>query len=335
MIEVAESQTYYYHYDGLGSVVALSDSSGDTVQTYEYSVYGQVAVEDINHPNPYMFAGRRFDIEIGLYYNRARYYNPYTGRFLQTDPIGYGGGMNLYAYCGNSPIGRTDPSGLIWSTENPDVWIDEDDTMFGVSASLVNVVLELYRREGWDIPDDAALEAMQTQFENDIAAQAGADSVDSYLDVADDVLNAYLEQNDPDNVLPRYAIREYNDESGDVWDHIEIYNNIANNNIVSVLGPVVYIGSDQGWNHAVTLLSIHDGIVFPDCDDSDSVSCGRFHYLWIDPEDYYEPDQVQSVSYNEARERSSKQESWDHLFLVPIDWCPRHRCYKDKCPVAH
>jgi len=95
MIELAESETYYYHYDALGSVVALSDSSGDTVQTYQYSVFGQVAVEDIDHPNPYMFAGRRFDIEIGLYYNRARYYNPYMGRFLQTDPIGYGGGMGF------------------------------------------------------------------------------------------------------------------------------------------------------------------------------------------------------------------------------------------------
>ena len=113
MIEVADANaTYYYHFDALGSVVALSDAAGDTVQTYEYSVYGEVAVEDANHPNPYMFAGRRYDIEIGLYYNRARYYNPFTGRFLQADPIVYGAGMNMYRYCSNNPLNLIDPSGL-------------------------------------------------------------------------------------------------------------------------------------------------------------------------------------------------------------------------------
>ena len=93
--------------------MALSDSSGNTVETYEYSVYGEVAVEDANHTNPYMFAGVRYDIEIGLYYNRARYYNPFTGRFLQTDRVGYQAGMNLYRYCGNNPLNFVDPSGLI------------------------------------------------------------------------------------------------------------------------------------------------------------------------------------------------------------------------------
>ena len=114
MIDVADSNAvYYYHYDGLGSVVALSDSAGDTVQTYEYSVYGQVAAEDPEFLiNPYMFTGRRFDLETGLYYYRARYYNPHIGRFMQTDPVGYADGINWYLYCGNNPLGFVDPYGL-------------------------------------------------------------------------------------------------------------------------------------------------------------------------------------------------------------------------------
>jgi len=58
-----------------------------------------------------MFTGRRFDIEIGLYYNRARYYDPFMGRFLQMDPTGYSDGMNVYLYCMNNPLNLVDPSG--------------------------------------------------------------------------------------------------------------------------------------------------------------------------------------------------------------------------------
>jgi len=115
MIEISGGSQvyYYYHFDGLGSVVALTNSAGNTIQTYEYTVYGEVAAEDPNHPNPFLFTGRRFDIETGLYYYRARYYNPYIGRFLQADPVGYGDGINWYAYCGNNPLAFVDPSGTL------------------------------------------------------------------------------------------------------------------------------------------------------------------------------------------------------------------------------
>ena len=111
-LSLSNGAVYYYHYDALGSVVALSDADGDTVQVYEYDVYGQVAASDPNHPNPFLFTGRRYDTETGLYYYRARYYNPTIGRFLQTDPIGYGDGMNMYAYCRNNGVRFVDPWGL-------------------------------------------------------------------------------------------------------------------------------------------------------------------------------------------------------------------------------
>jgi len=114
MIDVNDSNAvYYYHFDGLGSVIALTNSSGSVVNLYEYSVYGEVSASDPNHPNRFLFTGREFDKDTGLYYYRARYYNPYIGRFLQTDPSGYGADLNLYRYCENNPLTLIDPMGTL------------------------------------------------------------------------------------------------------------------------------------------------------------------------------------------------------------------------------
>jgi RHS repeat-associated protein len=134
MIEAAGSYagTYYYHFDALGSVVGLTNASGTTVEVYEYDVYGRVGATDASHPNRILFTGREYDKETGLYYYRARYYNPQIGRFLQTDPIGYGDGMNWYRYCGNSPINGTDPLGQeFWEYWRTKAWQNKDRVATG------------------------------------------------------------------------------------------------------------------------------------------------------------------------------------------------------------
>lgn len=66
-----------------------------------------------SNKTPPRYTAQRWDTESGLYYYRTRYYSPSLGRFLTTDPIGYGDGLNVYAYVGNDPVNSNDPSGLL------------------------------------------------------------------------------------------------------------------------------------------------------------------------------------------------------------------------------
>jgi RHS repeat-associated protein len=160
MIEAAGSYagTYYYHFDALGSAVALTNSSGNTVEVYEYDVYGRVGASDPNHPNRFMFTGREFDKETGLYYYRARYYNPQIGRFLQTDPVGYDAGMNVYRYCSNNPLGLRDPFGRdptdyndmndIWDSNSIyDAWIPDSESAEAAAKRKTQEIIEAVEKD--------------------------------------------------------------------------------------------------------------------------------------------------------------------------------------------
>ncbi len=100
--------------DRQGSVLAVVDPVAGTVAAaYEYDAFGQVTQVSGALNQPYGYTGREYDIETGLYYYRARSYDPAVGMFLQTDPIGFAGGdLNIYAYVGNDPFNWSDPSGL-------------------------------------------------------------------------------------------------------------------------------------------------------------------------------------------------------------------------------
>jgi RHS repeat-associated protein len=99
----------YLHADRLGSIIAFTNSSGVTLEKDTYDPFG---VQGTTNTSRFQFTGQMYLPELGLYYYKARFYNASIGRFMQTDPVGYGADLYLYAYGSNDPTNRIDPSGL-------------------------------------------------------------------------------------------------------------------------------------------------------------------------------------------------------------------------------
>ncbi len=103
----------YYEADGLGSVTSLTDSSGSAVAAYTRDNFGKALTTADTIGNRFRYTAREWDDETGLYYYRARYYDPVLGRFITEDPTGVGGSISPFAYTDNNPLRWTDPFGLI------------------------------------------------------------------------------------------------------------------------------------------------------------------------------------------------------------------------------
>lgn len=99
----------YYHSDGLGSTRELTDSTSKLASSYQYDAFGAIRKQTGTVENDFLYTGQQFDPETGLYYLRARYYDPEIGRFITKDPIPQ---LNLFTYANNSPINFYDPSGM-------------------------------------------------------------------------------------------------------------------------------------------------------------------------------------------------------------------------------
>lgn len=117
---------YFAHTDRLGNMIALTDSAKNVYRAYQYDPWGnhlafQCCGDTTSH-RPRWKGALWMGSEVGLYYMRARWYEPRTGRFLSEDPLGLGGGINQYVFGGDDPINRGDPTGRDWC--EPNFWYD-------------------------------------------------------------------------------------------------------------------------------------------------------------------------------------------------------------------
>jgi RHS repeat-associated protein len=121
--------SWYFIVDGLGSIRQIVDRNGNSLNQYRYTAFGKMKQVQGGSGNTYMFTGREWDADAGLYYYRARWYDPDVGRFLAKDPIGFRGGqVDLYGYCLNDPLNLIDPEG------------DDVGLHFGTQKSLADEV---------------------------------------------------------------------------------------------------------------------------------------------------------------------------------------------------
>ena len=113
---------YYYVYNLQGDVTHIVKSDKSVVGTYKYDPWGRIvnlgSLTSIAQINPFRYRGYYYDTESNLYYLNSRYYNPEIGRFINADNQLTAGsdmtGINLFAYCGNNPVNRTDATGCKW-----------------------------------------------------------------------------------------------------------------------------------------------------------------------------------------------------------------------------
>jgi RHS repeat-associated protein len=129
----------FYGYDGFGTVRQLTNLAGTVTDTYSYDAFGNQLNSTGTTPNNYLYRGEQFDPDLGLYYLRARYYNPATGRFMSRDPedgiLPDPMTLHKYDYAGGDPVNAWDPTGRTTAT-----WDQVGGGDMGEYAGLIGAI---------------------------------------------------------------------------------------------------------------------------------------------------------------------------------------------------
>ncbi len=142
----------YYITDEQGSIRYILDQSGEVLNFYQYSAFGETIISEETTPNRLRYNAQTEDELTGLYYLRARYYAPNIGRFTQEDVI-YNDGLNLYAYCNSNPVMYSDPSGFAKETCKSKVGGEcGRETSYGKSSSNCTELVPYYPANNGAVP---------------------------------------------------------------------------------------------------------------------------------------------------------------------------------------
>jgi RHS repeat-associated protein len=152
----AAPQWRFHHYDARGHCVLLTDASGALIEQYDYDAFGKPYFYNASGVllgngsalgNRFLFTGREWLSDLKLYDYRNRMYQPELGRFMQPDPKHFAAGdYNLYRYCHNDPVNKSDPTGLI--PDGPITPEESKGMLIGTAAAATVVAVPVAIEEG-------------------------------------------------------------------------------------------------------------------------------------------------------------------------------------------